>query len=131
MTITLNHCIALDEEDPLSGFKDRFVMNEDTVYLDGNSLGALPTATINEIDTAVSKEWGSDLIRSWNSAGWFEMPVILGNQLEILSARSPGKPLYATALLLICLRPFTQCSESIPADQKSSPIRMTFPPTFI
>ena len=58
----------LDRADPLAGFRDRFVLPEpDLRYLDGNSLGRLPRATVDRLATVVAEEWGRGLIRSWSS----------------------------------------------------------------
>lgn len=56
---------ALDAADPLGVYRDRFVYADDTVYLDGNSLGRLPKATPARLQKAIGEEWGRDLIRSW------------------------------------------------------------------
>jgi len=60
----------LDEADPLSGFRSRFELPEDVIYLDGNSLGALPKATMPRLERVVREEWGRGLIRSWNEVNW-------------------------------------------------------------
>jgi kynureninase len=66
---------ALDAACPLASTRARFALPEGVVYLDGNSLGALPAATPARIADAVTREWGRDLVGSWNSAGWFEAPT--------------------------------------------------------
>jgi kynureninase len=82
---------ALDTEDPLAGFRDRFVLPEGVVYLDGNSLGMLPRATIARVADVLSQEWGDRLIRSW-SEGWMELPNSVGNEIgaAVLGA-APGQ----------------------------------------
>jgi kynureninase len=62
---------ALDAADPLAGLRDRFLLPDDVIYLDGNSLGALPRSTPDRLATAIRHEWGERLIRSWNEAGWW------------------------------------------------------------
>ena len=70
---------ALDASDPLASFRDEFaVADEGLVYLDGNSLGRLPYATLGRIEQVVANEWGQGLIRSW-SAGWMDMPARVGD----------------------------------------------------
>mgnify|MGYP003582351480 FL=1 len=54
------------------------------VYLDGNSLGAMPRATAARVADVVTREWGQDLIKSWNSAGWFALPQRMGNMIAPL-----------------------------------------------
>jgi kynureninase len=72
--ITRDDLLALDRTDPLAHFRDLFMLPDNVVYLDGNSLGALPRATPGRIAAVVADEWGNGLIRSWNDAGWIDMP---------------------------------------------------------
>ena len=60
--------MARDPTDPLRGFRDRFVLPEGLIYLDGNSLGPMPRAAAGVLNRTIEQEWGHDLIRSWNSA---------------------------------------------------------------
>jgi len=64
---------GLDRNDPLTGYRRRFRLAEGVIYLDGNSLGALPAATPAAVARAVETEWGRDLIKSWNTAGWVDL----------------------------------------------------------
>jgi kynureninase len=61
--------VARDEADPLAGLRDAFRLPPGVVYLDGNSLGALPAAVPGRVREVVEEEWGGGLIRSWNQAG--------------------------------------------------------------
>ncbi|MRJ76951.1 kynureninase [Aeromicrobium sp. SMF47] len=71
----------LDATDPLSGFRDRFVIDDDLVaYLDGNSLGRLPKATHERLAAFVREEWGGRLIRGWTES-WVDLPVTVGDEL--------------------------------------------------
>ena len=88
---TLKDCLALDAQDPLRGLRQLFTLPEGVIYLDGNSLGALPAATPARVAQAVSQEWGQGLIRSWNSAGWFELPRKLGDRIAALIGAGPGE----------------------------------------
>jgi kynureninase len=81
---TLQDCQALDVQDPLRSLRDHFSLPPGVIYLDGNSLGVLPKAAPARIADVVTREWGTDLIRSWNSAGWFAMPQRLGNMIAPL-----------------------------------------------
>lgn len=76
--------LQLDREDPLAGFRDRFVIDDpDLIYLDGNSLGRLPKATVSHLQDAVETKWGKTLIDGWN-AGWFDLPTRLGGRIAQL-----------------------------------------------
>jgi kynureninase len=68
------HCEALDAADPLAPARERFTLPEGTIYLDGNSLGAMPRAVGPRMREAVEREWAHGLIRSWNDAGWYTAP---------------------------------------------------------
>ena len=88
---TLQDCLDRDAQDPLRGLKDLFTLPEGVIYLDGNSLGAMPRATAARVAEVLSDEWGQGLIRSWNSAGWFDLPRRLGNQLAPLVGAGPDE----------------------------------------
>ncbi|HXQ08380.1 MAG TPA: kynureninase, partial [Bradyrhizobium sp.] len=79
--------------DPLRDFRDRFVIPEGLIYLDGNSLGPMPRAAASVLTRTIEQEWGRDLIRSWNTAGWFDMPVRLGDRVGTLIGAAPGQTL--------------------------------------
>jgi kynureninase len=81
---TLSDCQVLDQQDPLRSLRDLFQLPEGVIYLDGNSLGVLPKATPSRVAQAVAQEWGNDLIKSWNTAGWFQMPLKVGNKIARL-----------------------------------------------
>ena len=83
----------LDAADPLRHLRDRFVLPEGVIYLDGNSLGAAPKAAFAEIETAARNEWAEGLIRSWNTAGWFSLVDRLGDRIGRLIGAAPGETL--------------------------------------
>ncbi len=82
---------AMDEADVLRAYRDRFVLPDGLIYLNGNSLGVAPKAAFTHLETAVTQEWGQDLIRSWNIAGWFDLPVTLGDRIGRLIGAAPGQ----------------------------------------
>ena len=84
-------CVARDASDPLAGLRDRFVIPQGVIYLDGNSLGPLPRAAVDLFSRTIEQQWGQDLIKSWNSAGWFDMPLRLGDRISALIGASPGQ----------------------------------------
>ena len=91
MTKTLEDCRALDAQDPLRALRQQFSLPEGVIYLDGNSLGMLPNTTAARVAEAVTQEWGQGLIRSWNSAGWFDLPQRLGDKIAQLIGAAPGE----------------------------------------
>ena len=88
---TLQDCLALDAHDPLRDLRKLFTLPEGVIYLDGNSLGAMPVAASARVARAVTQEWGQGLIRSWNSAGWFDLPQKLGNKIAPLIGAAAGE----------------------------------------
>ena len=88
---TLQDCLALDAQDPLRDLRKLYTLPEGVIYLDGNSLGAMPVAASARVARAVTQEWGQGLIRSWNSAGWFDLPQKLGNKIAPLIGAADGE----------------------------------------
>src|SRR3984885_2854629 len=86
-------CVERDCTDPLRSLRDRFLIPEGIIYLDGNSLGPMPRAAAGILSRTIEQEWGHDLTRSWNSAGWFDMPARLGDRVGALIGAAPGQTL--------------------------------------
>ncbi|MEX5594922.1 kynureninase [Pseudomonas orientalis] len=88
---TRSHCQALDVQDPLAPLRDQFALPAGVIYLDGNSLGARPLASLARAQQVIAEEWGNGLIRSWNSAGWADLSLRLGNRLAPLIGAGEGE----------------------------------------
>jgi len=84
-------CGLLDRADPLAALRDEFIVPDGVVYLDGNSLGALPRRTPARLAEVASREWGEGLIRSWNSAGWIDLPQRIGDKIAALVGAGAGE----------------------------------------
>jgi kynureninase len=84
MSLTRADCIAMDQADPLAPLRNRFFLPDDTVYLDGNSLGALPLNVRDHLHQVIDQQWGQDLISSWNSHDWIGMPQRIGAKIAAL-----------------------------------------------
>ena len=91
LTPTLQDCELLDRQDPLRALRDQFDLPPGVIYLDGNSLGVLPQATPGRVAQAIHQEWGHDLIKSWNSAGWFTLPQRVGDKIARLIGARAGE----------------------------------------
>ena len=84
-------CLSFDRQDPLASVRDEFVVPEGVIYLDGNSLGALPRQTMPRLTQVIAEEWGSGLIRSWNAARWIEAPARIGDKIARLIGAKAGE----------------------------------------
>ena len=96
--ITLAEAEALDSADPLRPLRDRFLLPQDLIYLDGNSLGALPRATVHRQQEVVGVEWGQSLIRSWNEHGWIDAPQRVGARIAPLIGARPNEVIVADSV---------------------------------
>jgi kynureninase len=88
-------CLSFDRQDPLASVRDEFVLPEGVIYLDGNSLGALPRKTLPRMTQVIAEEWGSGLIRSWNDAHWIEAPTRIGDKIARLIGAKAGEVIVA------------------------------------
>lgn len=95
MTFTLAEARAADAADPLRAHRDRFALPEGVIYLDGNSLGPLPRATLARQQEVVAREWGEGLIRSWNTHDWIGLPQRVGARIAPLIGAKPHEVLVA------------------------------------
>jgi kynureninase len=93
--MTRDDCVALDAADALAPLRDLFELPAGEIYLDGNSLGVLPRATSSRLQQVVRDEWGRDLIRAWNRAGWIDYPQRVGAGIARLIGAQPGEVLAA------------------------------------
>lgn len=107
-------CIDRDVADPLGGARTRFSLPEGVIYLDGNSLGALPAAAAAAVRQAVEGQWGQDLIASWNTHGWITLPQQVGGKIarligatadEVVAADSVSVNLFKLAAAAVGARP--------------------------
>jgi kynureninase len=88
---SLEDCRRLDAADPLRELRQLFTIPPNVIYLDGNSLGVMPRVAPARIASAVTEEWGTQLIRAWNASGWFDLPQRLGDKLARLVGARPGE----------------------------------------
>jgi kynureninase len=86
---------TLDASDPLAGRRQRFSIPDGLVYLDGNSLGVLPAHVPARVADAVTRGWGQQLIRGWNTEGWIDLPRRIGVRIAPLIGAAAGSVLCA------------------------------------
>jgi kynureninase len=105
---------AMDAADALRDCRARFALPEGMIYLDGNSLGALPRATAARVAATVERQWGTDLIASWNKHGWIDTPARLGARIapligagadEVIVADSTSANLFKLIVAACLARP--------------------------
>ncbi len=103
-----------DAADPLAAYRGSFTLPEGVIYLDGNSLGALPKATPQVMQQVLAQEWGEGLIRSWNTAGWFDAarriggkiaPLIRAASHEVIACDSTSVNLFKLIAAALQMRP--------------------------
>jgi len=96
---TRGACAARDAADPLAPMRAHFDLDaadaRGDIYLDGNSLGPLPRATSARVQQVLRDEWGRDLIRSWNTAGWITLSQRIGDTIAGLVGAGPGELMVA------------------------------------
>ena len=114
VSLALAHARELDGRDPLARFRDAFVVDDpDLIYLDGNSLGRLPRASVRRVAEVVEEEWGRRLIRGWGE-GWFTAGERIGGKLagalgagrdEVVICDSTSVDLFKLVLAALRARP--------------------------
>jgi kynureninase len=100
--VTLNAGLELDVSDALAFARERFRLPEDIIYLDGNSLGALPKAAPNALTTTAERQWGENLIASWTKHDWIDWPVQVAAKLAPIVGAKPNELLIADSTS-VCL----------------------------
>jgi kynureninase len=114
MTVTRDEVRALDAADPLRPLRDRFVIPDRLIYLDGNSLGVLPKATVARQRAIVEGEWGTDLIRSWNTHQWIEAPQRIGAKIAPLIGAKPHEVIVADSVTVNLFKLITAAARLTP-----------------
>ncbi len=112
--ISIENIASRDASDPLKHLREEFHIPEGLVYLDGNSLGPAPISVFSEIEKVTHQEWATDLIGSWNKAGWFELPVKVGavigeiigaGPIEVVACDTTSINIYKAIHAALSLRP--------------------------
>jgi kynureninase len=98
MSIDRQACAEQDRTDPLAHTRGRFTLPDGMLYLDGNSLGALPKAVAPRVADVIAREWGRDLIASWNQADWYGAPARVGAKLAPLLGAAPDEVTIADSI---------------------------------
>jgi kynureninase len=128
---TLQDCRALDAQDPLLTLRELFHLPAGTIYLDGNSLGVLPKTAAARVADVVTREWGTDLIQSWNKNHWFELPQKVGDKIARIIGAGPGEVVAADTtsinLYKVLSAALNICAEDAPTRRQIVSERSNFP----
>jgi kynureninase len=100
--VTVDEARQRDSADPLAFARERFRLPDGIIYLDGNSLGALPVAAPAALSQTAEREWGEDLIGSWNKHGWIDWPTKIAAKLALIVEARPSELLFADSTS-VCL----------------------------
>ena len=122
-----NSCAELDTQDPLAPFRERFLDDGVTIYLDGNSMGRLPKATIPRLQEMAEREWGRILVRGWTESGWMDSPLRIGDAIGRLVGASPGEVLVADTTSVGLFRLMTSVLQARPKRRVIVTERSNFP----
>ncbi|MDL9981315.1 kynureninase [Microbacterium candidum] len=117
---TREQCAEADRNDELAVLRDEFALPDGVIYLDGNSLGALPRAAVARAADVVTQEWGTDLIGSWNKNHWFELPLRIGEKIGRIIGGGAGE---CVATDTTSLNVFKALSAAIAIQQEDVPAR--------
>ena len=113
--------------DPLAEFRDRFLDDGSTIYLDGNSMGRLPKAAVPRLREMAENEWGRILVRGWTESGWMESPLRVGDRVGELIGAAPGEVLIADTTSVGLFRLITAVMRARPDRRVIVTERSNFP----
>jgi kynureninase len=113
--MTLDEAKQLDASDPLVFARERFELPDGLIYLDGNSLGALPTGTAERLRDVAERQWGDDLIASWNAHGWIDWPTRIAARLAPIVGAKPSELLIADSTSVCLFKLLAAAAKARPA----------------
>ena len=116
-----------DAGDPLKAKKEAFVLPKDVIYLDGNSLGPLTKNAETRIRETTLNEWGHGLIRSWNDAGWIDLPQRIGGKIAALIGAKPDSVIMADSTSVNLFKVLSAVCALRPDRKKIITERQNFP----
>jgi len=127
MTVETTSAAELDAKDPLASLRGRFSLPGGVIYLDGNSLGALPVGLAERLDRVIRHEWGNRLIRSWNEAKWYELPLRVGDRIAPLLGVGAGEVVVGDSTSVSLFRVLAAAAQLRPDRQVVVTERGNFP----
>lgn len=118
---------ALDAQDALAPLRNLFDLPQGEIYLDGNSLGAMPRSVLAAISEGLSEGWAKELIRSWNGRDWHNLPVTVGDRLAPLMGAAPGEVLASDSTSVNLYKVFCAAMRLRPGRRKVVSEKNNFP----
>lgn len=125
--MTRDDARKLDASDPLAFARERFELPEGVIYLDGNSLGALPAATVQRLSEVAERQWGDDLIASWNAHGWIDWPTRIAAKLAPIVGAKPNELLIADSTSVCLFKLLAAAAQARPGRRTILTQRRNFP----
>jgi kynureninase len=125
--MTRKQAQQLDAADPLAFARERFRLPEGVIYLDGNSLGALPAAAPQGLASTVEQQWGEDLIASWNKHGWIDWPTRIAARLAPIVGAKPNELLIADSTSVSLFKLLAAAARARPGRRTVVTQRRNFP----
>ena len=125
--MNLEEAQRLDASDALAFARNRFLLPEGVIYLDGNSLGALPAAAPGALAEAAARQWGEDLIASWNKHGWIDWPTRIAEKLAPIVGAKPSELLIADSTSVSLFKLLAAAARARPGRQTILTQRRNFP----
>jgi kynureninase len=125
--VTIDEARRLDASDPLAFARGRFRLPDGVIYLDGNSLGALPTAAPAALANTAERQWGDDLIASWNRHGWIDWPTRIAARLAPIVGAKPNELLIADSTSVCLFKLLAAAARARPGRKTILSQRHNFP----
>src|SRR3954464_3621058 len=125
--MTREEAQQLDAADPLASARERFRLPEDVIYLDGNSLGALPRAAPAALAETAERQWGEDLIASWNKHGWIDWPTRIAARLAPIVGAKTNELLIADSTSVCLFKLLAAAAKARPGRGKILSQKRNFP----
>jgi kynureninase len=125
--VTFDDAARLDEADPLAFARNRFQLPDGVIYLDGNSLGAMPAAAPQALAETAEQQWGDDLIASWNKHGWIDWPSTIAARLSPIVGASPHELLIADSTSVCLFKLLAAAAQARPGRRTILSQKRNFP----
>lgn len=125
--MTVDEAQKLDATDPVAFARARFRLPEGVIYLDGNSLGAMPAAAPTALAETAERQWGDDLIASWNKHGWIDWPTHIAARLGPIVGAKASELLIADSTSVCLFKLLAAAAHARPARKSIVTQNRNFP----